>query len=164
MRILYPYAFVYPQTLPVYTCSLMILFVLCCFMFFLFTFSASSSSFLLHDMSFWRLWSFHLVNWLLLHSLSFSLQGQRSGAGEGTGVSVLNGEPGDSLPELGIKLLPCGERRRHRRVTQTLINEQILLWTEKLSWNNYKLLDMHKHMLGISETVKRSPKHMWAKK
>lgn len=118
----------------------------------------------LHNMSFWCLWSFHLVNWLLPHSLSFSLRGQRSGAREGTGVSALNGEPGDSLPELGIKLLPCGERRRHRRVTQTLINGHILLWTEKLSWSNYKLLDMHKHMLGINQTVKSSPPQMCAEK
>lgn len=114
------------------------------------------------EFDFCSLWSFHFINGLLLHSLSFSLQGQRSGGGEGTGVSVLNGEPGDSLPELGIKLLPCGERRRHRRVTQTLINEHILLWKEKLSWNNYKLLDMHEHMLGISIIVK-DPLHTWIK-
>lgn len=39
------------------------------------------------------------ANFPLLRSLSFPPRGQRSGGGERTGVSSVNGEPGDSLPE-----------------------------------------------------------------
>lgn len=39
------------------------------------------------------------ANFPLLRALSFPLWGQRSGGGDRTGVSSVNGEPGDSLPE-----------------------------------------------------------------